>query len=257
MELVALLRVLWRHKLVVAAGGLLAIGLAVMLANKPTTRFGAASSKVLIDTPTSQLVDADPVGAPTLAWRAALLAELMGTDAIRVRIAREMGVAPQSLVITAPSQAVAPIPLPLPVKALDAAAASAARKPLQLSIDELRQLPIVRIDARAPSRRTAARLVTVASTVLADAVRAPAASATVHPVDLQDLVAHELGPVRSRAIVNGPRRVMAAGMAIAVFVLWCSGVMLISGLARARRRARGVPPSEVAWLFGSAGQSPR
>jgi hypothetical protein len=256
MELVAFLRVLWRHRLVVALGALVAIGIGVIVARGPVTHTGAATRNMLLDTPTSELVDADPLGADSLGWRATFLANLMSSDAVRLRVAGEMRVPADSLVITVPSQSIPPIPLSLPVKALDAAATSASTKPLQLSISDVRPLPMIRIDARAPNRSTAARLVAVASHLLSDEAPAPVGSPAARGVYLQPLVARELGPVKSRDIAAGARRSMAAAVAVVVFALWCSAVAVVSSLARARR-ARAAAASEIAWLFDPAGDGSR
>jgi hypothetical protein len=128
----------------------------------------------------------------------------------------------------------------LPVAALDAAATAASSKPFQVDVRAGAPLPIIRIDTRAPSRRAAAQLATATVSALKDAARAGAASTAFPDLPPQDVVGYDTGPVRSREIVNGPRRMMAAVVAILVFALWCSAVTLIAGLARARRMSR--PP---------------
>ncbi len=150
MELVALLRVLWRFRIAVAVGAIVAIGVGLMLTRGATSRFGVASMRVMLDTPQSQTVDANPTGAATLEWRAGLLADLMGSDALRLRIARQMGIPADSLVVTAPYLSVPVVPVPLPRHALDVAAV--IPQPYQLAIQAASWLPIIRIDARAPSR---------------------------------------------------------------------------------------------------------
>ena len=127
MELVALLRVLWRHRILVVVGGVVAIGMGLMLTKGPTTISGVASMRVRLDTPASELLDANPDGAETLGWRAQLLGDVMTTDAMRLRIAHDMGANANDVVLATPAQSVAPIPLSLPVAALDAAATTRRR----------------------------------------------------------------------------------------------------------------------------------
>ena len=172
MELVALLRVLWRHRILVVVGGVVAIGMGLVLTKGPTTISGVASMRVRLDTPASELLEANPDGAETLGWRAQLLGDVMTTDAMRLRIAHDMGANANDVVLATPAQSVAPIPLSLPVAALDAAATSAASKPFQVDFVAASPLPIIRIDTRAPSRSAAVRLAAVAANELTIAARA-------------------------------------------------------------------------------------
>src|SRR3954468_17229713 len=164
MELVALLRLLWRQRLAVAVGGMVALAAGFAMTRGATSRVGVASVRVVLDTPQSQLLDANPVGMATLEWRADLLADAGAADDVRRRVASAMGIPVGSLVITAPSRLVPTVPVPLPVHALDAAAAVPNR--YQLAIQAASGLPIVGIDARAPTRADAARLATTAVTAL-------------------------------------------------------------------------------------------
>jgi hypothetical protein len=132
------------------------------------------------------------------------------------------------------------------VAAVDAAATAASSRPFQVDLFAASPLPIIRIDTRAPTRRDAARLATVTANLLKTAARAAAASPGFPDLQPQDLAVHDVGPVRSRDVVNGPRRVMTAAVAIVVFVLWCSGVTLIAGLARVRRMSARALPSASA-----------
>jgi hypothetical protein len=246
MELVALLRVLWRHRIVVALGGVVAIGLALMLTRGPTIHSGVASMRVRLDTTTSELLVSNPPGAPTLGWRAQLLGDVMTTDTIRLQVARAMRTSADNVLITTPAQSVPAIPVSLPVAALEAAATAASSKPFQVDVLAASPLPIIRIDARAPTRRDAARLVTVTANLIRVTARAGAAAPGFPDLQPQDLAVRDTGPVRSRDIVNGPRRAMAAAVAFVVFVFWCSVVTLVAGLARVRRTSRPPLPSATA-----------
>ena len=81
MELVAILRVLWRRRVAVLAGALLAVLVGFGMASPPT-RSGIAWSSVALDTRPSQLVARTPKGADTLSWRSSLVTHLAtSTDA--------------------------------------------------------------------------------------------------------------------------------------------------------------------------------
>jgi hypothetical protein len=239
VEIVAVLRTLWRFRIAVAVGGIVAVGIGFMATRGATTHFGVASMRVVLDTPTSQTVDVDPEGAATLEWRAALLADLISTEPARQGIARRMGIPVDSLVVTAPYRAVPEVPLPLPRAALDAAAVMT--EPYQLSVQAASLLPIVGIDARAPSRDQAARLATAAARALQ--------TASVSEVDgyVQKLVVEDVGPPKGKEIVDRPRRMIAAVITMLVFAIWCAGITVADGLSRRRRAALRTRTAGVAW----------
>ena len=227
MELLVLARMLWRCRVAVVVAGVVAIGLGLLTASGASSRVGVASVRMALDTPRSQTLEVAPKGVAALEWRAALLGDLMGTDPVRERIDREMGITGEKLAIGAPYMSVPAAPDPLPEHALDIA--SAVSEPYQLAIQAASGLPIVAIDAGAPSRAEAAKLAMVA----AEALKAEAAE-SASAVD--GFVVGDVGPVRSRAIVDGSRRMMAAIVVVVVFGFSCVCITLVAGLARARRQ---------------------
>ena len=117
MELVAMLRVLWRHRLLVVVAALIAVlvGLAVAYrigfpAKLESRRYdvGLGTVTALVDTPSSQIVDlGGKTGADigTLSARASLLANLMTSSPIKDEIASRAGVAPDKLIALSPAAA--------------------------------------------------------------------------------------------------------------------------------------------------------
>jgi hypothetical protein len=229
MELVALLRVLWHRRRPVLAGLAVALCVGVLASRGATTTVGVASGRVVLDTVDSQLVDAEPVGADTLAWRAALLADLMGGDAGRPRIARALGAPERDIAVVAPYLNAPAKDTPLSRRATDAAAVTP--EPYVVAIQAAEPLPIIRIDATAPSRDQAVRLARAAGDALKEA-----AAAHVDSPDLLGFVVEDVGPVRARTITEGPRRVMAGVLALLLFALWCIGLLVFSAMSDARRR---------------------
>ena len=229
MELVGLIRLLWAHKLAALAGAVASIALGLFSVTAASTESGVASVGVVLDTPRSQLIDAKPLGADTLAWRAALVADLMGSDTLRSELVRELRIAPEKLVVTAPQLLIPSIATPLPEKALDAAASTT--EPYVLSIDAPLPLPIIEVDASAPTRDEAARLAQAAVTVM----EADAPGATSDP-EIQPYVVESAGPVHSAAIVDGPRKLVGAVIAVFLFALWCAVLAIVPAVRRALRR---------------------
>jgi hypothetical protein len=181
----------------------------------------------------------EPEGAATLEWRAALLADLISAEPARQGIARSMGIPADSLVFTAPYRAVPEVPVPLPRAALDAAAV--ITEPYQLSVQSATLLPIIGIDARAPSREQAARLATAAARALQ--------TASVSEVDgyVQKLVVEDVGPPKAKEIVDRPRRMITMVVTAFAFGLWCMCIIVLDGLSRRRRAGLRAQTAGLAW----------
>lgn len=229
MELVALLRVLWRLRRPVLIGLAVAVCVGFLASRGATSTVGVASKRVVLDTVDSQLVDAEPVGADTLAWRAALLADLMAGDAGRPRIARALGTPERDIAVVAPYLNAPAKDTPLSRRAAEAGAVTS--EPYVVAIQAAEPLPIIRIDTTAPSRVDAVRLAQAAGAALK-----AAAAAHVDTPELLGFVVEDVGPVRGRTIADGPRRVMAGVLALVLFGLWCVGLLVVSAVSDARRR---------------------
>ncbi len=107
MGLAALPQVLWRRRIAVAVGALLAIAVTVAGIHRGAGAPPTASSLtlVLIDTPKSLVADAKARGADTIYTRAQLLAGLIADDDAKAVIARRAGLQPSQLAIAGPGAA--------------------------------------------------------------------------------------------------------------------------------------------------------
>jgi hypothetical protein len=242
VELVGLLRVLWRYRIAVAAGAVVAMAVSVALMSGAKTRVGVASTVAFLDTPTSLTVDVNPPGMDTLEWRSRLLADLMSTRESRQRIADKMKIPIDSLVVRAPYMSVPPASFPLPRTALEAGAA--APEPYVLAIESVDLPPLIEIDSRAPDRKRAAELVVAA----VDALKAASATQVV-PGKTEQFVVEAEGTPEASEIASGPGRIMPAILGVLLFGLWCAGIMLFDALRRARRGRSGARAlaSGVGW----------
>src|SRR3954470_17024379 len=106
MDIVTILRDLWRRRLLVVGVYLIALlaGIAVVyqisFPPKLESRkydVGVATARILVDTPASQVVDVAPKGSDTLGVRANLLANLMVDGEVKTVIARRAGLRPNQL----------------------------------------------------------------------------------------------------------------------------------------------------------------
>jgi hypothetical protein len=231
LEILAFLRALWRRRLLVAVGAAVAIALAVILSGGDSSRLGTASARVVLDTPDSQLVHAEPPGADSLGWRAAVLADLAATRPLKTQIARELRIPLDRLAVVAPQRAEPSVATPLARSAAEAAAITP--EPYVVAIRSRDPLPIISIDASAPSRSGAAKLAAAAETALVAASRTPADA-----YDVQEFLVERVGPIRTDEVVNAPRRVVGLVAAAVVFGLWCLAVMVATSAA-GRRRSPG------------------
>jgi hypothetical protein len=243
MRAVVLLRELWRHRMLVLAGALLAVIVAVLTAFKvspPLTlqsrsyEVGVASTTALVDTPTSQVVDlgdSNDNSAGALPGRAALLASLLSTSPLKDDIAKKAGIDPHTLIAGSPDTG--------------GAAAGAAAGPVGsispkdphasfLTVTTLEGLPILSVDVQAPDVQTAARLSNGAIEVLQANLSSLASSDSVP--EGRRLVVKQLGAARVGAQKRGPSRVLAVFAGFLVFALVCAGILGLSWLARSWRQ---------------------
>jgi hypothetical protein len=249
------IRRLRRRPLIVAIGGAVALALGLVAATASPSSSVVASTRVALDTPSSQVIEASPFGADSLPWRASLLAHLTAREASVKRIAREAGIEPARLAVSDPALGVPKAPASLPNAAAEAAIA-AGQAPYLVTVylaDPL--LPIISIDAQAPDHEQARRLAAaMAGELKAQApspdevpdvppsVAASQAAATV-PKSLQGFVVEAIEPIRAKELEAGRGPVKALALSVVVFGLWCACVALGPTIIRSARARVGVQPA--------------
>jgi hypothetical protein len=203
---------------------------AVAIGQSQPAPTGVARADVLIDTQQSELAAEAPVGAETLWWRASLLGMLLGTQQERSQIARTLGV-PVDEVGASDVQLGNPIvPAALPVAASQAA--STLSMPYVLKVNTDNVLPVISLEADAPNRTQAARLAQAA-------VQELRAGTPEHDTrQLQGLNVTEINPVKTRDLTAKSSRSQTLVVAVIVFGLWWTGVILVRRVrTRGGRRA--------------------
>jgi hypothetical protein len=241
MELIAIMRLLWRRRILVGIGLLAAAGVGLMTSNGslpvPGTSKDApppartASVRVLVDTDRSQLVAPAPPEADTVAARAVLLADVLAGDEARAAVARGAGLKPEQLAVIGPAATVPTLSTKLAERT--ATVVEAAPEPFAVTVNADGELPIVSIDARAPDAARAKRLASAAAKALAGLTRPGDPTVRLGFVS-QPLSKPVLAPVESRP---GPAMIALAAC-LATFGLLCGCIVLASGLMPAPRRAR-------------------
>jgi hypothetical protein len=230
MGLVGVVHVLWKRRIAVLVGTLLAIAVGVVGLQRGGATAPSSSSltKVLIDTPNSLVADAKARGAATIYTRARLVGALIADDDARGEIARRAGLQPSELAIAGPGAAAPPdVITPLAEQAI------AVAKPIGVylvSVEVTPELPIVSIDANAPSRDEAVRLGRATVESLSSVARSAPGGGGV--------AIEQLGRplVSTKEVAPGKAKVV--GGALMFFVVWCMGCVLFDGAARRRRLRR-------------------
>jgi hypothetical protein len=230
VELVGILRLVSRRRILVAIGAVAAIAVGILVAGGETKTSGAASARLMLDTAKSQLIHQAPSGSGTLTWRTVLLAYLAGSRPLMDRIVNGIGIRRNELVVVYPKLEVPERPAALPSRAAEVATVTSEKYILLVDFDEL--LPIISLEAEAPDRAAAARLVEAAVSTLKDT----GTPVRVTP-QIQALAVESMGPVRSKAIVHKPQPLLGVAIAVALFGVWSAGVVFIPLLLSAWRGA--------------------
>jgi len=228
VELLPILHVFARRKIVIGLGVLAAIALGAVIGGGPVLRAGVASTRLVFDTPESQLVFADPRSSDELLSRTVLLSQAVTTNEAERRIASRLGVPVDELVIV-DALFVAPAePTTLPTAAADAALTRPERYSVIVRNDDF--LPIITLEAHAPDRTAAVKLIAATKQVLLSPGGGSADNSRRFELAEQD------PPTRAREVVDDSGYVKALGVGLAFLGLWCAGVALLPGLGRGARR---------------------
>jgi hypothetical protein len=231
MELVGILRELWRHRLLVLVAAVVAALVGYATAFKPPTlesrqyEVGLGSTTALVDTPSSQVVDlGGETGADirSLSARATLLASLMTSSPIKDEVAAKAGVDPEKLIAVPPSgEAVG--------GGSDGAAAKVLSDPdaiiLKARVPTLEsgEIPIVAVDTQAPDAETAEKLANESVTALKNYLQSVAGND--HVPDARRVVVTQLGPARASTQVRGSTPVIGVVAFFVVFLLGCGVIV--------------------------------
>lgn len=247
MELIPLLRRLWRRKVALGIGLVLAIGAAAAIGGSPPAASEVAWTRVALDTPKSELVQSAPSGADTLAWRASLLIHLMGTDAEGHELAQRLQVPPYEVAVIDNAFTLPEVPASMPLRAATAASTTAAPYVLTLGMDDP-LLPVIAIKAAAPRRDAAVRLAAAAVARL-QAQSSPVAARYSSKIltgggaalKLQQFNVEQVAPIRTKRETARSLPTKQIGVTVFVFAAWLVGTLLFRRIMQLRRRPRLAP----------------
>ena len=231
------LRELWHRKLWVGLAIVVAAAAGLIVASRQYS-VEQASADVLVDTPSSQVVDlgnggqsAEVVpGIETLATRARLLGNLMASGSLKLAIAKSAGIKSEQLVVVPPPDSLDVEATPV---ATGGGSAGADATILTLTTDST--LPILYASAQAPSAETAERLATGAVEELKRYLGSVAATDQIP--EARQLVVSEIGTRRAAPVARGPSTPIAVLAALLVASLGCAAIVGLPRLARSWREA--------------------
>ena len=234
MELLAIPRVLWERRIVVALGMVLAVAVGLIAGRHGGAAGGTAlgSTRMILDTPDSQLVEAAPNGATKLPQRAALLADAVSTAAGTALVAHAAGVPVAQLAVLGPAATTSVPQVSTPLVTAITAGATAPRSPYVVDLLADNMTPIISVAAYAPDRSRAGRLAAAAAGVLRSLLVKDDGSRT------HGFVLDTFAPVRTRQMpaASSHRRILMAAGALVVFVFWCACVAIATA-ATGRRHS--------------------
>ena len=245
MQTVTILRQLWRFRVLTAVIGAVAIlaGVLVVYSVKGPFSFasrqyqvGVATSRILVDTPDSQVVDVMPKGADALGVRANLLANLMVDGVVKAQIARRAGIAPDSFYGVAESGSG-------PTPKVPSGRNVVVLKTRLLTQSDGTPLPIIEISATAPDAARATALADGAVTGLQDYLNTKAAEQSVS--DGRRLRVSGLGIAQAHEQTRGPSAALGMIAALLVFCLGSGALLGIAALVRALREGPAVDDPDV------------
>jgi hypothetical protein len=236
MDIVTILRELRRRRRSVGVAFLVAVLAAVLVMYQlPSLKsrshdVGVASTQVLLDTPSSQVVAVEPKGSDTLGMRANLLASLMIDGDVESAIAHRAGLKPDQ--IGGMTDAATDVS---PGSSLSAGPPPAASRPYTLTTHILSDatnmpLPIIEVDVQAPTSDGAVRLARAAVLGLKDYLASTAAEESIP--DVQRLQVDGLGVPQGSTVTEGPTTAFAVLVMILVFVLGCASILAGAALRR-------------------------
>lgn len=234
MESVGILRALWRRRILVGLGALLAFAIAVsalyQVSLSPpglrakTTSSGFAWQRLLVDTSTSLLADAKARGAEGIASKAVLLGSLLGGDPARKSMAREVGAQPAQIAVIGPGSLIPAMVTPLAVQAIEVTKPS---QPYAVTVSEDPGLPILSIFATAPDEKSAGKLVDGARDTLSSL-------GSEAPGTAGDAKIEPLSKPQTGTKVEGVGKLKALIASIMVMLIWSTGVVLFDGVRQRR-----------------------
>jgi hypothetical protein len=200
----------------------------------------SAQAQVVVDTPNSAVLDMrqDTTDIEPLKNRAVLIGTLMGSAAVRADIARRAGVPVERLQIVAPRTPEQPRPIEQSGQKKGPGDLVKSTDQYRLDVQANPTVPLLTIDAQAPTAEAAQRLANASVAGLGDYLSGLASSQKT-PKQMEVRL-RQLGTAKGTVINHGVKLQVVLIVFSLVFALSCAATVLIARVARGWQLA-GLP----------------
>jgi hypothetical protein len=236
MELVHIAKALWRKKVWLALGFVLATlaatSMVYQLGPSPkskTVRYGAGQTEILIDSPSSVIGDLKR-DVPSLIARGGIFERFLATDEATKAIAKAAGLPANQIAVVAPKLFIDGVP---DAKSAERASKLAGKRPYLIQVQQGDDLPVLSIVSQAPTPDEARKLANGSATALADVVERLQKDSGVPENRL--LTIRQLGTASAGEIVENPSKLKAVAVFVVVFGFACFLILAGPAIADAWR----------------------
>lgn len=235
MDIVTILRNLSRHRVLVSGALVLAVFAGVVVThNIPSFKsrqhqVGVATERILVDTPSSQVVNVAPRGIDTVGVTANLLATLMIDGPVKSAIAARAGLSPTKIVGTTSAATLAQTPTTAPSRTDYSLSTQVVTDPAGNA------LPIIEVDIQAPTGAGAAKLSAAVIAGVKDYLSSTAATERIPDADR--LQVDSVGASPATTDSRGPSNLVGLAVVAGVFLLGCAAILCGHALVRGWRAA--------------------
>lgn len=236
MELARAVRQLWKQRLLVALGVLIAAGSAYLSVHGNSLQYSAASTQALVDSESSVLGNVSQ-SSEALSARAQLYANFMASPAILETIGQQVGLAGGQLYAAGPVDAQEPRVEQEPTDLKRNIEITGESKPYKLNYEAQGNLPTITIYSQAPTTKMAVALANAAVVGLQDYVT----KLEFNVAPQKRIVIRQLGPATGGVVDGGISKTLAGLVFVAVLLLWCVLLLYASRFRDVWRRSAEEP----------------
>jgi hypothetical protein len=249
MEFALVIRKLFRHRLLLVLGVLVAVVAAILSVYRieggklksRSLQYSSASTQILVDTPSSVLGNVTQ-SFESLNMRAQVYAGFMVSPAILELIAQQVGLTGGQIYATGPVDLNQPPTVVEPTALKRNVEITGETKPYRLNFESQPNQPTVNIFSQAPTTVQAVALANAAATGLQEYVTR---LEVAQKIPARSRVAiRQLGSANGAVVDGGVSKSLAAIVFVAVLLFWCV-LILAGGRLRENWRASALLQSEV------------
>ncbi len=236
MEFALAIRDLWKHRLLLALGVLVAAAAAALSVHHKSLQYSGASTQVLVDSTSSVIGNANEPFEP-LSGRAQVYSNFMTSPAILEVIGKQVGLSGSQIYAAGPVDANLPRVEQEPTALKRNVELTGETKPYRLSFENQGNVPTITINSQAPTTSQAIALANASAVALEQYVAGVESSDKI-PVHSQVAI-RQLGSASGAVVDGGISKTLAVIVFVLVFLLWCV-LLLVTGRSRKVWRASAV-----------------